>query len=181
MKKKMLLSFIILLLTVFTTGITYSVFTSNILLNSNQKIAKFVFNTEMLDSLSLPLSGLTPGEEMEYSFEVSNNSKGIKSNITLNYNMIIKTYHFIPTTIKLYRVIDGSEELFMTCDESYTRNDVNELVCNTSTLEMKYSSNEIHEYKLKVSFDSNYSSIEYTDLIDYINIEINSWQKIGSV
>lgn len=181
MKKKIILCFIIVVFTVFTTGITYSVFTSNSLLTSNQKIAKFIFNTEQLDSLSLPLSGLTPGDEKEYSFQVSNNSKGVKSNITLNYSMIIKTYHFMPTTIKLYRVIDDVEELFMTCDETFTRNDQNELVCNTTTMEMKYSSNEIHEYKLIVSFDDEYSGLEYTDLIDYIDIQINSWQKIGSV
>ena len=181
MKKKLILCLLILTLILFGTGITYSVFTSDTLVNMNQKIAKFIFNAEPVDELELSLSDLYPGITKEYQFSVSNNSSGKTSNVTLNYNMIIKTYHFMPTVIKLYRIEDGKETLVINCDETYTRNDNNELLCNTDTEEMSYSSSELHNYKLEVAFPSSYNEEVYTDLIDYINIEINSWQKIGSV
>ena len=182
MKKKITLFLVILVLTIFGTGITYSVFTSDTLVNANQKIAKFIFNAEPVDELQLSLTGMYPGVTKEYQFSVSNNSSGKTSNVTLNYNMTIKTYHFMPTTIKLYDVNGEVEELVINCDEkAYTRNDSNELVCNTKTFEMPYSDSILHNYKLEVAFPSTYSSQEYTDLVDYINIEINSWQKIGSV
>ena len=180
MKKKLILCLLFITLILFGTGITYSVFTSDSLLSSNQKIAKFIFNAEEVDSLELPLSDLYPGVKKEYQFEVSNNSSGKTSNVTLNYNMTIKTYHFMPTVIKLYRIEDENETLVLNCDETYNRNDYNELLCNTETEEMSYSSSEIHNYKLEVEFPSTYNSKEYTDLVDYINLEINSWQKIGS-
>lgn len=180
MKKKLILCFVFITLFAFGTGITYSVFTSDSLVNSNQKIAKFIFNTETVDQLELSLSGLYPGVTKEYQFSVSNNSSGKTSNVTLNYSMILKTYHFMPTTIKLYRIEGEEETLVINCDETYNRNEENEVVCNTETEEMSYSNNEIHNYKLEVAFPSSYNSEEYTDLVDYINIEINSWQKIGS-
>jgi len=170
-----------LVIMAFGTGITYSVFTSDAFGNVNQKIAKFIFNAEEVDELHLSLTDLYPGVTKEYQFSVSNNSSGKLTNVTLNYNMIIKTYHFMPTEIKLYRIDDENETLVISCDETFTRNEENELVCNTETVEMSFKKEELHNYKLEVIFPSSYNSEEYTDLVDYIDIEINSWQKIGSV
>ena len=40
------------------------------------------------------------------------------------------------------------------------------------------SINNTDDYVLKVTFDSNYSDEAYSNLIDYINIEIKSYQKV---
>ena len=181
MKKKLMIFVSMLVIMAFGTGITYSVFTSDAFGNVNQKIAKFIFNAEEVDELHLSLTDLYPGVTKEYQFSVSNNSSGKLTNVTLNYNMIIKTYHFMPTEIKLYRIDDENETLVISCDETFTRNEENELVCNTETVEMSFKKEELHNYKLEVIFPSSYNSEEYTDLVDYIDIEINSWQKIGSV
>ena len=181
MKRKLMIFVSMLVIMAFGTGITYSVFTSDAFGNVNQKIAKFIFNAEEVDELHLSLTDLYPGVTKEYQFSVSNNSSGKLTNVTLNYNMIIKTYHFMPTEIKLYRIDDENETLVISCDETFTRNEENELVCNTETVEMSFKKEELHNYKLEVIFPSSYNSEEYTDLVDYIDIEINSWQKIGSV
>lgn len=181
MKRKLMIFVSMLVVIAFGTGITYSVFTSDSLGNINQKIAKFIFDAEEVNELHLSLTDLYPGVTKEYQFSVSNNSSGKISNVTLNYNMIIKTYHFMPTEIKLYRIDGETETPIISCDETFNRNDENELICNTETIEMSYKAEELHNYKLEVTFPSSYSSEEYTDLVDYIDIEINSWQKIGSV
>ena len=181
MKKKLMIFVSMLVILAFGTGITYSVFNSDAFGNVNQKIARFIFNAEEVDELHLSLTDLYPGVTKEYQFSVSNNSSGKLTNVTLNYNMTIKTYHFMPTEIKLYRMDGKTETLVITCDETFNRNDENEVLCNTEDVEMSFKKEELHNYRLEVTFPSSYNSEEYTDLVDYIDIEINSWQKIGSV
>lgn len=178
-KYKILIILFILALT-FCAGITYSIFHSNTTMTSvNQNIAKFVFNAEDLDELEFSLVDLNPGDSKEYSFSVSNNYLGKLSAVAINYQMTIKTYHLVPLGIELYKINeDETEELIVLCDETFTRNEQNELICNTPMQEMGYSSEELDNYKLKVNFSNEYDQEKYSNLIDYVNIEIKSWQKI---
>lgn len=178
-KYKILIIIVIFIAFVFTSGITYSFFHSTTTINTNQNIAKFVFNTESLNSLNISLSDLKPGDIKEYTFSISNQNNEVTSDVIINYEMSIKTYHFIPLVIKLYKVEDSTETLVINCDESYSRDSENKLVCNTNTLELSHTDSKIDNYKLKIEFPSIYNTIEYTNLVDFIDIEIKSWQKIG--
>lgn len=182
MKRKYKLIIISSLLALFFgAGITYSIFTSNAsLISADQNIAKFIFNSQALTELDISLTDLKPGDTKIYNFSVSNNYMEKISNVSIQYQMIIKTYHFIPITIQLYKVFgEDNEQLAFTCDETYSRSSENELICNTPIFEMGYSSLNIDNYKIKIEFPSEYNTEEYSDLVDYINIEINSWQKLG--
>ena len=180
MKVKILIGMFLLATLLFGTGITYSIFYSDgILQTTNQKIAKFVFNAEKLDHLELELTDLHPGTVEEYAFQVSNNASSVISNVTLEYEIMIKTYHFIPLTIELYKITDENEERIMTCDETYTRNSENEVVCNSPIQQMEYDKEVLDNYKIKVTFPTMYNTEEYADLVDYIDVEIKSWQKLG--
>lgn len=175
MRYKILLALFILMFLMFSVGLTYSYFTSDVMyIGSDQKIASFIFDTSTLDRLELPLANLTPGEVKEYNFSVSNANEEKISDVTILYQLTILTPHFTPLNIELYR----ENTLVMTCDESYSRNDNNELVCNTSVYELSHQDEYIDNYKLKVTFDSRYDDIAYANLIDYINIEIRSYQKV---
>lgn len=177
-KYKILLILFGLTLFVSCLGITYSIFNSNTNLTStNQSIAKFVFNAENLNEIQIPLVDLNPGDLKEYNFSVSNTKEEVLSNVTIEYQMTIKTYHFMPLDIKLYKKGEV-EELFLTCDESTSRNLQNEIICVTTVEEISHLSEKLDDYVLKVSFPSNYSNLVYSNLVDFINIEIKSWQKI---
>lgn len=166
-------------LLMFCVGITYSIFHSSANMNSHdQGIAKFIFNAESLDQIQLPLIDLNPGSIEEYSFAVSNNYSGDLSNVAVEYQLTIKTYHLVPLVIDLYRSNGEGEEFILTCDETYTRNVENELVCNIPIQEMGHASLELDNYIVKVSFPAEYNDAVYSDLVDYINIEIKSWQKL---
>jgi hypothetical protein len=147
--------------------------------SNEQDVAKFVFNAQSLDQIQLPLIDLNPGSTKEYTFAVSNNYAGSLSDVTIEYQMTIETYHLIPLIIELYKMNGETEELILTCDENYTRNSENELICNSSTQEMGYSVLKLDNYKLKVTFPNQYNGEAYSDLVDYINIEIKSSQKTG--
>lgn len=178
MKVKIVMILFSLILLIFGSGITYSLFNSRTNMNNNeQNIAKFVFNTERYDELQFPLIDLNPGDNEEYDFSVSNSDSGVLSNVSIGYQMIIKTYHFVPTIVELYKINDEIEELIMTCDETYPRNDENELMCESPIQELGYSNEELDNYKIKINFPSEYNDALYSDLVDYLNIEIKSWQK----
>ena len=78
----------------------------------------------------------------------------------------------------MYQIIDEKEEYVASCDETYTRNSENELVCNMPINTLNNSEEEIDDYKLKITFPIEYNDFKYSNLVDYINIEIESWQKI---
>jgi hypothetical protein len=42
---------------------------------------------------------------------------------------------------------------------------------------MGHSSERLDNYKLKVKFSNEYNDEVYSNLTDYINLEIKSWQK----
>lgn len=175
MRYKILIGLFIVMLIIFSSGLTYSYFNSEVsYISTDQKLASFIFDTESLDRLELPLIDLTPGETKEYSFSVSNTKSNKTSDVTILYQLTVLTPHFTPLIIEVYK----GNNLVMTCDENYSRNSNNELVCNTEVYELSYSRENVDNYKLKVTFDSRYSDLSYTNLIDYINIEIRSYQKI---
>lgn len=175
MKYKILISLFIVMFFIFGIGITYSYFNFDVELSGvDQKIARFVFDTETLDRLEIPLIGLVPGQSEEYEFSISNSSNYVRSDVTVLYQLTVLTPHFTPLVIELYK----GEDLIMSCDETYSRNSNNELVCNSPTQELSHTLDVLDSYKLKVTFDSDYDDEEYSNLIDYINLEIRSYQKV---
>ena len=158
------------------SGITYSLFTSSSRLVANQKIAQFVFNATKTDVIELPITNLNPGAKSEYKFQVTNNIDNKRSDVTIKYQMTIKTFHFMPLEINLYK--ENEETPLLTCEES-SRNTDNEVVCNTEVQTMDYKLNATDNYKLVIEFPEIYNDDTYTDLVDYIDIEIKSWQAIG--
>jgi len=178
-KNKILIIFVILLFVVFIIGATYSYFVSNANLGSdNTNIAKFIFNAEALEEIELPLIDLKPGDIEEYNFLVTNSNLEDISDVVVEYELTIKTYHFIPFLIELYKVEGEVDTLLVTCDETYSRNLNNELVCNSLTQELNNELEEEHSYKLVIEFPSEYNDEKYSDLVDFISLEIKSWQKL---
>lgn len=177
---KILLGLIILSVLIMASGITYSAFhTTKRIDVVDQKIAKFVFDTQKLDNIQLEINNILPNEQKEFLFSVSNTSS-TTSNITIEYQVKLYTYHFIPLDIKLYKVIENEDdELLMTCDETYSRDSLNRLVCNLEVQEMDYSEEKTDNYKLVIKFEEGYNDYRYSELVDFVDLEISSWQKTG--
>lgn len=180
MKKKIILVGLLCTLVIFLSGITYSFFNSNTTMTSiNQGIASFIFETKNLDRIDLDLNGFVPGEVREYSFSVTNtNAKDKTSDVTVEYKLNIKTYHFMPLIISLFKINNEEEQLIGTCDETFARNANNELVCNMPLSTLINTIEQTDNYKLKIVFPPEHNDISYSNLVDYINIEIESWQKL---
>lgn len=180
MKGKILLFLVAMFVFVFGAGVTYSAFTSDASLAlTDQKIAKFIFEAKEYDTLELPIASLLPGESQEFAFSVTNSKEGDVANVSLNYKIVLTTFHFIPFNIELYSKVGEEKNLVMTCDESYSRNDQHELVCNSDIFSMEHNASQLDEYILKVTFPEEYNQEEYSDLADFLDISVQSYQKIG--
>lgn len=178
MKRKIYIVLLLVVFVMFFSGITYSLFHSSTSLNSNnQGLANFVFNAEDLDSITLNMADLKPGAVLEYEFSVKNNESQKVSDVTIEYQLKIKTYHFIPLNIELYK-FNEKYDYIGKCDEKYTRDSKNQLVCNMPVEQMDKNKNTTDKYKIVVSFPSEYNDIKYANLVDFIDIEVDSWQKI---
>ena len=177
---KVLMILIVVSMLILASGITYSVFTTEKEADVvDQKIAKFIFDTRQLDNIQLEINNILPNETKEFLFSVSNTSS-VTSNTTIEYQITLYTYHFIPLDIKLYKVEENEDdELLMTCDETYSRDATNKIVCNSSVYSMDYETEETTNYKLVVKFEEGYNDYKYSELVDFIDLQISSWQKIG--
>ena len=133
------------------------------------------YSADRKELINIPISNIKPGDDIDYKFAVSNNSKDKKSDVSIKYNIILKTMHFIPLDIELY---DKDNNLVLTCDEKSKRNELNELECSTEDIIMSYEKDITDEYNLKLVFSKDYDTEEYSSLVDYINLEIKSSQKI---
>ncbi len=169
-----------LIIIILGSAITYSFFSSDSNLSLNQEIAQFIFEAKKTDHIDLSLVNMTPGDTEEYEFSVSNKKSNSISHVTLNYQINIETFHFMPLIIELYKVKNGEQELVLTCDESFARDENNHLICNSPIQEMVYSNEVSDNYKIVVTFPKEYNDVEYSDLVDYISVDIKSWQKTSS-
>lgn len=177
-KSKIFIGIYILLFIFFGMGMTYSVFHSNVNMNnSNQNIAKFIFDSKGFNKLEFPLVNLTPSDKLEYNFSVANNNEELSSDVTIEYKLSIETYHFAPLLIKLY---DLNNNIIIDCNEnSFSRNNDNKLICNSDIMTLSHNEKKTDNYKLVVEYEKGYDDVLYSDLVDYINVEISSWQKLS--
>lgn len=179
-KKKILLILLGLIVLVCGSFATYSLFTSNASSQiEDQKIAQFVFDTKKTNSIDLAISDLVPGDQQEYTFSVSNQDAQFISHVTLNYQIIFETFHLMPLDIVLLKQEGEDWKEVFTCNESFSRNEENTLVCTSPIQEMEYSKATLEQYKIRVLFPKEYNGVEYSDLVDYLTVHIKSWQKMS--
>ena len=176
MKHRIVIIVILFCLILCCSKITYSLFTSKTSFSvRNIEIAEFIFETNRTDHIELDFMDLKPGDINEYDFEVTNTKDNMITNVTTEYQITIKTFHFMPLVIELYK----NEEKVMVCNETNSRNEDNVLICNSDIWELGHGTSETDKFKLKVIFPNEFNSHEYAELVDYIDIDISSSQKIG--
>ena len=179
MKKKIMVTIILLICISFFSGITYSFFNSSSKMRStNQGIANFIFEANKVDEIQLQLNELLPGDKKEYLFSVTNSNSSKISDVAIEYQIKIKTYHFIPTVIKLYTMEGEAATFLEECNETPTRDSNNMVVCNMPIETLERGSKISNDYKLEIEFPSEYNDVIYSNLVDFISIDIESWQKI---
>lgn len=173
MKKKVLI-IIIMFMLISVTGITYSLYTNMIKKEVPILLASFSVGVERKTTLDIDLSDLEPGSINRYDFSVLNNIDESMSDVSISYNIVLKTGNYIPLEIKLY---DSSDNVLLDSENGTITDDA--LVLKTEDIVMPYSKSVKNDYSLEVVFPEEYSGEEYSGLVDYINLTIEAGQIIN--
>lgn len=155
------------------TGITYSLYTNMIKKEVPISLASFSVGVERKTTLDIDLSDLEPGSINRYDFSVLNNIDESMSDVSISYNIVLKTGNYIPLEIKLY---DSSDNVLLDSENGTITDDA--LVLKTEDIVMPYSKSVKNDYSLEVVFPEEYSGEEYSGLVDYINLTIEAGQII---
>lgn len=148
------------------------------------EIALYILDVDY-QSMNLKLDSLVPREPpYVYNFSISNHKDNLRTDIELEYTLIIRTTTNLPLIYELY------------LNETYSASGATNLITNTNnvvaldddgtyfrTITMDteffgYLQDETNLYQLIIYFPETYKSIAYQDIIEGIEINVNSTQVI---
>ena len=170
-KKKLLIILVIVNVLLLGVGGTLSAYKSMASGGSNNfEFASIVFNDEEVDSINVDLTDFFPGDTKTINFNVSNNKNGKKSDVTIEYKLIVTTYRMIPTTITIK---NSSNQTILTCNTNGTRTEDGKYVCSSSVQTIPYSDNTLKSFTASIKYE-NTQDETYSAQDDFIEIGIVS-------
>ena len=179
---KLLILVFVLILLIKMISFTYSKYESRANTKPNIIVAFYVLNKDY-QSMNLNLDELFPRDEPYiYTFSISNTKGQKRCQTDLEYELSIKTTTNLPITYELYKnqnynddnatSIKKTDEIIQDEDGTYFR------IITTETESFSFREDETNIYQLVVHFPQEYNTINYQDIIEGIEITVNSKQII---
>ena len=157
--------------------LVWSKYESEATSNANVDIAFYLFN-EDFKQMTLNLDKIFPKEEEYiYTFSIGNEEQGKTAEIDMEYDLKIRTTTNLPLTYELY--INGNTENIIKTNEIVQDEDgtyFREITTNTENL--YYQEPKTNIYNLVVKFPESYNTKEYQDIIEMLEITIDSRQMV---
>lgn len=178
-KNKFKLIFILFLILVLIISLsiisTYSRYRSKTSSDTTLGVAFYVTNVSY-QVKTIQLSDIEPDDtEHEYTFTVANNENGTRTETNLTYDVTLKITTNLPLKYDLQmngaEAID-SDEIKKDDDGTYFR------YIKTKSQEFGYGKDQENEYKIIITFPKEYKDVKYQDIIEAIEIQVESKQKI---
>ena len=183
MKKRIiqiLILILILILLIRIISLTISKYESSAISDSAIQVAFYVLNRDY-QSMNLNLESLFPRDEpYVYYFFVSNSNGDKTCETDMEYDLTIRTTTNLPIEYELYKNdqytnataqnIIKSDDIVQDDDSTYFR------VLTTETF--SYNEAKKNIYQLVVRFPEKYNTINYQDIIEAIEITVDSKQII---
>ena len=187
-KIRFLLFALVLLLTLFLAryllGMAYARYEVRTKINANIDKALYIFEDDS-PSFNLEPSGIIPSDtSYSYKFSVSNYNATKRSDVDINYKVIIRTTTNLPITVRLYR------------NEDYTTSGATNIISNpvvrqdvdgayyrvyesSSSYDMAYADKVTDIYTIVVDFPSVYAANPvYANYLENIEVTLESEQII---
>lgn len=169
--------FLIILLANFPK--TYSKYETDAMGSTDVEAAYYVINTEYQTD-TIKMFDLVPSnDQYVYTFSVANNKDGKRLETRLKYNLKIRATTNLPLTYELYKIVNNEDVLFKDIDEVIP-DDYGTYFRHISTEDeyFSYIYDEINYYKLIVNFPEEFNSSQYQDIIEFMEIIIDSKQLV---
>lgn len=141
--------------------------------------AAFYLLQEDYQTMTVKLSALEPkNNAYSYTFVISNNNGSRRAETTLEYDLKIVTTTNLPLEYELYKNGDNSSSIIT--DDTIAPDEYGTFFRTFSTemVEFVHTENKSNIYTLLVYFPEQYKEIKYQDIIESIEIQVNSRQLI---
>lgn len=178
--KKSIIAFFLLMIAIILINITISKYESEA--NSDVEIdVAFYLLKEDFKTMSVALPEIIPrAEPYVYVFSIGNNDKNSRTETAIEYDLELITTTNLPLRYELYLNKNYNENGAVNIinqnnieqdeDNTYFRH------ITTTTRTFGYKQDETNIYYLVVYFPEEYNSIDYQNIIESIQIKINSRQ-----
>lgn len=175
---------LILVITIFLTPTTLSRYASQTSSSANPSVAFYLLKTDYRTNVIL-LHEITPrNEPYTHKFTVSNTNGTKRAETNLKYDLSIRTTTNLPLKYELYlncEYDDNNAENIITDEDVIQDSDGTYFnIFSTDTKYFSHTYDETNEYQLVVYFPSTYVSEIYQDIVESIEITVNSKQVLSS-
>lgn len=173
--------FIVLLMLIVTIPMTLSRYETNANSNVNTSVAYYVLDASY-QYLDVKIPDIVPrSEPYIYNFTISNNKSGKRAEVSLEYDLMLKTTTNLELRYELYM-----NEDYQSGQNTIVTNNVTPDAYGTYFRELTspkqffdYRYNETNSYTLLIYFDEIYKDYKYQNVIESIYIIIDSRQTIS--
>jgi len=174
---KLMLWSAFLLLVIDLLSSSFSRYSGDISTDAQVEVAYYVFKEGSISS-NLKLTEFAPGQSYTYTFTVANYEGTKRTEATLDYNIQVRTTTNLPLTYKIYK--QGTTTDLVDDIENRTDDDGTYFKYITTADEtFGHTQNELETYELVIEYPSTSKSAEYESTIEFVEITINSKQKIS--
>lgn len=178
-KTRMFIIFLVLLsgISLFILQRTGAIFQTTTESEASLDIAFYCIE-EDYQTMTLKLEDMIPRTApYVYNFTISNNNGTKRTETQLQYDLTIRTTTNLPITVTLFDTnatptILGTETITTDEDGTYFR------YIHTPQREFGFVNNQTNKYRIQVVLPETYKSEEYQDIIEFVEINVDSKQKI---
>ena len=157
----------------FLSKDTFSLFESDIEGSSDTDIAFYVLD-DSLQTHELFIGDFVPGENKTIPFSVKNYKDGNVAEVDLSYTLTVKCTENMPIKIKLY------EDSNQVTNYGFQKDSYGTwfYYINASTHQLIHAQQEEHNYILDIEFPAELNNPIYQDIIEAIEVTVDSKQAI---
>lgn len=179
---KLNLLIILLIVLLMLVPFSFSRYESQMTSNTNLDAAIYLIN-DTYAKLEVRLPEIVPqNEQYAYTFSISNNLEGQRTETNLYYVLNIVTTTNLPLEYALYDGLDVNNANNIIISDEYYLDDYQTWFRKLSTERsyFTYSSDEINYYTLLISFPLSCNDASYQSIVESIVINIDSKQVLSS-
>ena len=171
---------LIIVLRIFV--LIWSKYESEATSNANVDIAFYLLKEDFKE-MSLNLAKIFPRNDAYiYTFSIGNQNENETAEVDLTYNLTLRTTTNLPLSYELYMNQndgeDGAVSILETNDITQDENGTYFRTMTPKEEELYYKEPKTNQYTLVVHFPENYHTEEYQDIIEMLEITIDSKQMI---
>lgn len=179
---KILILLLSLILLVKFISFTLSRYESKAKASPNIQAAMYVINKDF-KTMNINLDSLFPSDTpYVYTFSISNTDGNKRCETDMEYNLLLRATTNLPIEYKLYMNEDytqaGAKDILTSNEVVKDENDTYFRKMSTETQYFGYTEDQTNVYQLVVLFPQKYNTINYQDVIEGIEITIDSKQVI---